>query len=105
LPRVETMRIAASEANAIKETASAVFGERAAVWLFGSRTDDALKGGDIDLYIELPVEDYAYAKKLRFWGELIKQLGDQKIDIVINKIGASPHLPIHDAARSKGIRL
>ncbi len=59
------------------------------MWLFGSRPDDATKGGDIDLYIELPVEDYVYAKKLRFWCELVKRLGDQKIDIVINKIGVS----------------
>jgi len=57
------------------------------------------------LYIELPPEDYIYAKKLRFWCELIKQLGDQKIDVVINKIGVSPHLPIHEVARAKGIRL
>jgi predicted nucleotidyltransferase len=99
------MRIAPVEAQAIKETARIVFGEQAAVWLFGSRADDALKGGDIDLYIELPAKDYVYAKKLRFWCELIKRLGDQKIDIVINKIGTSPHLPIHDIARSKGIRL
>jgi predicted nucleotidyltransferase len=99
------MRIAPAEAKAIKETTSAVFGKRAAVWLFGSRADDTLKGGDIDLYIELPQEDYIYAKKLRFWRELIKCLGDQKIDIVINKIDASPHLPIHDVARTKGIRL
>jgi predicted nucleotidyltransferase len=99
------MRIAPAEAQAIKETANAVFGERATVWLFGSRTDDALKGGDIDLYIELPSEDYGYAKKLRFWCELIKRLGDQKIDVVINKIGTSPHLPIHDVARNKGIML
>lgn len=99
------MRIAPSEVKAIKETAKAVFGERASVWLFGSRADDALKGGDIDLYIELPSEDSVYAKKLRFWCELVKRLGDQKIDVVINKIGASPHLPIHDVARTKGIRL
>ena len=39
------MRIAAAEAQVIAETASAVFGKRAAVWLFGSRTDDAKKGG------------------------------------------------------------
>ena len=99
------MRITPSEAKIIKETASAVFGEQAVVWLFGSRANDTLKGGDIDLYIELPAEDYVYAKKLRFWCELIKRLGDQKIDVIINKIGISPHLPIHDVARSKGIRL
>jgi hypothetical protein len=99
------MRIAPVEAQAIKETVHAVFGEQAIVRLFGSRADDTLKGGDIDLYIELPAKDYTYAKKLRFWCELINRLGDQKIDIVINKIGVSPHLPIHDIARSKGIRL
>ena len=83
------MRIAPSEAKAIKETANAVFGERAAVWPFGSRADDAKRGGDIDLYVELPPEDYDYAKKVRFWCELVKYLGDQRIDIVINKTGLS----------------
>ena len=99
------MRISPSEAKTIKEAASNVFGERAAVWLFGSRADDAKKGGDIDLYVEVPPEDYDYARKVRFWCELVKNLGDQKIDIVINKTGLSPHLPIHDVARAKGIRL
>ncbi|OGT10817.1 MAG: hypothetical protein A3J49_19880 [Gallionellales bacterium RIFCSPHIGHO2_02_FULL_57_16] len=99
------MRIAQSEAKIIKEAASAVFGAHVAVWLFGSRADDAKKGGDIDLYIELPPEDYSYAKKVRFWCELIRHLGDQKIDIVINKVGASPYLPIHDIARTRGVRL
>ena len=99
------MRIAPFEAQAIKEAAHTVFGKRVAVWLFGSRVDDAKKGGDIDLYVELPPEDYDYTKKVRFWCELVKNLGDQKIDIVINKIGSSPHLPIHDVARAKGIRL
>ena len=99
------MRIAFSEAKAIKETVSAVFGARAEVWLFGSRADDAKKGGDIDLYVELPPEDYSYEKKIRFWCELIRRLGDQKIDIVINKTGASPHLPIHEIAKARGVRL
>ena len=99
------MRIAPAEAKLIKETASAVFGARAAVWLFGSRADNAKKGGDIDLYVELPPEDYDYAKKVHFWCELVKNLGEKKIDIVINKVGTSPHLPIHDVARNKGIRL
>ena len=99
------MRIAPSEANAIKQAASTIFGKRAAVWLFGSRANDAQKGGDIDLYVELQPEDYDYAKKVRFWCELVNNLGDQKIDIVINKIGASPPLPIHEVARARGIRL
>lgn len=99
------MRLKPSEAIAIKEAAREVFGERVAVLLFGSRVDDAKKGGDIDLYVELPAEEYAYAKKARFWCALVNKLGDQKIDIVVNKIGASRHLPIHDVARINGVRL
>jgi len=99
------MRVSPAEAATIRQAASAVFGQRAVVWLFGSRADDAQKGGDIDLYVELPSEDYAYSKQVRFWCELINRLGDQKIDIVINKLGLSPSLPIHAFAKSKGVRL
>jgi len=53
----------------------------------------------------LPPEDYSYVKKVRFWCELILHLGDQKIDVVINKVGASPYLPIHDIAKARGVRL
>lgn len=99
------MRLKPSEVIAITETAREVFGERVAVWLFGSRADDAKKGGDIDLYVELPAEEYAYAKKVRFWCALVSKLGGQKIDIIVNKIGVSCHLPIHDVARLTGVRL
>ena len=99
------MRITPAEAQTIKDTARAVLGERAGVWLFGSRADDAKKGGDIDLYVELPPEDYAYPKQVQFWCALIDRLGDQKIDIVINKLGLSPALPIHTFAKRQGIKL
>jgi hypothetical protein len=63
------LRITSSEAKVIKETAS--------VFLGRGRTMPK-KGGDIDLYIEPPPEDYDYAKKVRFWCDLVKYLGDQK---------------------------
>ncbi|OIQ66694.1 hypothetical protein GALL_517340 [mine drainage metagenome] len=99
------MRITSADARLIKDTAKAAFGARAAVWLFGSRADDSKKGGDIDLYVELPPLDYGYEKKVRFWSELVRQLGDQKIDIVINKTGVSAPLPIHQIAKTTGVRL
>lgn len=88
------MRLTPFEIKTIKNTAHQVFGERVALWLFGSRVDDSQRGGDIDLYIELPAEDYTYAKKLKFWCELVNYLGEQKIDIVINRLGAAQYLPI-----------
>ena len=39
------MRLTPEQIEAIKQTASAAFGGGTAVWLFGSRVDDAKKGG------------------------------------------------------------
>jgi predicted nucleotidyltransferase len=72
----------------------------AAVWLFGSRTDDSQKGGDIDIAILSP--------RMSLWGKIhVRQkiedaLGEQKIDIVLSRDGSSPFFAL---AQSKGIRL
>jgi len=48
------MRLTHTQIETIKSTAAAVLGEGVRVTLFGSRLDDHEKGGDVDLYIELP---------------------------------------------------
>jgi predicted nucleotidyltransferase len=50
------MRLSKSEIEIIKRVAGEVCGNNTAVLLFGSRTDDSKKGGDIDLYIHLTEE-------------------------------------------------
>ena len=45
------MRLTPYQINALKGTAREIFGDRVTVSLFGSRTDDKRRGGDIDLYI------------------------------------------------------
>jgi hypothetical protein len=57
LPRDEPlmpppMRLTELQIAAIRETAAEIFGNDAGVWLFGSRTDDQKRGGDIDLLIQ-----------------------------------------------------
>jgi uncharacterized protein len=47
------MRLSPAEIAAIKAAADEAFGADAVVRLFGSRLDDARKGGDIDLHLEV----------------------------------------------------
>ena len=48
------MRLTPDEAAAIGRAAREAFGPDAIVRLFGSRLDDARRGGDIDLHVQVP---------------------------------------------------
>jgi predicted nucleotidyltransferase len=75
------MRLKESEVVAIKKSFETVFGD-GTVYLFGSRTDDSKRGGDIDLFIETSDKDDLFAKKIRFLAKLKRDIGDQRIDVV-----------------------
>jgi predicted nucleotidyltransferase len=99
------MRLSRKKVEVIKAEVEDVFGQDAQVWLFGSRVDDSIRGGDIDLLVEADagVEE-AFNKELQLHARLVRRLGDQKIDIVIHRLGA-PLLPIHESALRSGERL
>ncbi|MHB0990615.1 MAG: nucleotidyltransferase domain-containing protein [Burkholderiales bacterium] len=100
------MRLTSVQQAVIRAASAQSFGEKAAVWLFGSRLDDSKQGGDIDLYIEPEIQqaDELVAAKLHFLLELHKQLGEQKIDVVIRR-ATSDELPIYRIAKATGVRL
>lgn len=77
------------------------------LWLFGSRVDEKKKGGDIDFYIETDLKNYELAveKKIAFLCALKKEIGDQKIDIVLRLRSSNHHLPIYEVVKSEGVRL
>lgn len=77
------MRLSEFEIRHIKEQAEAVFGTNSQVYLFGSRTDDTKKGGDIDLFIEPEILDNEFEQKIVLKTKLQLLLGLQKIDIVV----------------------
>jgi predicted nucleotidyltransferase len=99
------MRLSEYEQKTIKQTAGQIFGDEAKVYLFGSRVDDNLRGGDIDIYIEINSNvEKVLEKKIRFLVELEKAIGEQKIDVVINN-GSGSNKLIYQVARSSGIQL
>ncbi|GAB4404738.1 MAG: hypothetical protein OHK0048_24290 [Rhodoferax sp.] len=47
-----TMRLNPSQCQQIHQTLTAVAGPSVSIWLFGSRLDDTVRGGDVDLWIQ-----------------------------------------------------
>lgn len=77
------MRLTADERTAIREAGRHHFGVTPRV--FGSRLDDAARGGDIDLFIPgaWPAAE-AVPRRLRFCAELAARLGERKIDVLVD---------------------
>ena len=78
------MRLTAYEIKSIKESFLQVF-HNGKIYLFGSRIDNNLKGGDIDLYIVKQNIKNRLEKKLEFLVSLKQKIGFQKIDVIISK--------------------
>lgn len=71
---------------------------RAEVWLFGSRTDDTRKGGDIDV-LSRSIERAGWMRIKRCISDAI---GEQKIDLVVSADGSDPFFRL---ALERGVRL
>ena len=73
------MRLSDFESSSIKKCAKEVFGENV-VKLFGSRTEDQKRGGDIDLLIDSKhKEKLTVENKIHFLVKLKSKIGDQKL--------------------------
>lgn len=99
------MRISIEQAKLMADAARQIFGAHARLRLFGSRLDDAARGGDVDLLLESdqPVTEPALlAAKLA--GKVSRQMGGRKVDVVVS----APNLqqtPLHEIAHREGILL
>jgi len=94
------MRLKPNEVAAIKTTILNLDSD-ADIFLFGSRTDDSKKGGDIDIVIlsrRLTTGDDKRAIKKVLYG----LLGEQKIDIILAADDADPFVKL---ALQTGVKL
>lgn len=98
------MRLSAEEARIIGHQARAVYGEDAEVRLFGSRADDAKRGGDIDLHLEVAPGRATLDREATYLMRLHDALGEQKIDLVLHERDRPPG-PIDEIAHATGVLL
>lgn len=94
------MRISEFEKESILKTAREIFGHNSVVSLFGSRIDDTKLGGDIDIYIEPEKKDWELEDRWNFLVNLKLKIGDQKIDLVLDRNQDSEFLKIIRAKKN-----
>lgn len=96
------MRLPANTVQAIRETVTGEAGADATIYLFGSRLNDAARGGDVDLYVECdaPLSRLRLAAlKLR-----LETLLALPVDLVVASRNTVP-TPFQRIARHGAIRL
>jgi len=100
-------RLSTDDIQAIKHSVEAVLGQDSSytLWLFGSRANDSLRGGDIDLLVETPLD---VGNRVRaaglIYAKIIRSIGDRKIDLLL-KDGKTGEAPIFEIARATGEKL
>lgn len=92
------MRLSNKEIEAIKSVVME-FDTNAEVKLFGSRTDDTKKGGDIDLLVIS--NKISFSDKISILIRLKEKIGEQKIDILVY----DPKKTFHRIANGQGVIL
>lgn len=95
------MRLSTAQQQSILRAARQNFGGDAKVWLFGSRVDDARRGGDVDLYVEADGPN-TWLSALRCKIAIEEEL-DLHVDLVVNDRVSDK--PIYKIAKDKGVRL
>ncbi|TXL12346.1 DNA polymerase subunit beta [Methylococcaceae bacterium HT4] len=97
------MRLNVEEKNKIIQYAKVFFGNEANLYLFGSRVDDAKKGGDIDLFLESE-EIIDMQTQIQFLTAIYKDITQRKVDLLV-KMPTSKNLTIYITAKQEGILL
>lgn len=95
------MRLSATQQQCILQATRKNFGPDTKVWLFGSRADNARRGGDIDLYVETNLLN-TFMPTLRCKIAIEEGL-DLHVDLIVSD--RSKNKPIYQIAKNRGIQL
>ena len=93
------MRLHQTEIQTIKETILSL-DENAEIYIFGSRTDHTLKGGDIDILVLS--QSLLFGDKLKIKQMIFEKMEEQKIDLIMARDTSAPFVRM---ALKKGVRI
>lgn len=99
------MRLTPDYVAAIKAATREAFGDTAVVRLFGSRLDDAERGGDIDLHVEADPPADEWRARAAFDRALFGRIEPQKVDLILTKRGGRPPRGFERIAYRDGVIL
>lgn len=96
------MRLTEAQIEAIRQLARQVVGSSVRVRVFGSRLDDAARGGDLDLMLELTESvDNPALISARMSALVSRVMQGRKVDVLLSAPNLM-RLPIHDIAYTEG---
>lgn len=93
------MRVSQKTIDILTNLVRIHFGENAEMRLFGSRTDDLARGGDIDIQVVAP--DATYRDEVSFLVDVERQL-DERVDLRVQR---GEKLLIDEIAHKEGVLL
>ena len=93
------MRLHQTEILAIKEAILSL-DEDAEIYIFGSRTDQTLKGGDIDILVLS--QSLSFGDKLKIKQMIFEKMEEQRIDLIIARNTDAPFVRM---AFKKGVQI
>lgn len=99
------MRLSKEQCQIIRKTVEDMLGADVQIVLFGSRVNDDLRGGDVDLMVTTPhnVTQPAFAAA-RVAARLERVLGGRRVDVVL-VTPKTAEQPIHKIAARQGVLL
>lgn len=99
------MRLADATRKIIRTEIYNLLGKDSHITVFGSRISDSEKGGDIDLFVQIPRQlNNRVEMECRLTARLYMKLGGRKVDVLI-KDSLSKMKPIYQHAIDYGIVL
>ena len=99
------MRLSATQAESIRQLVRQTLGESCRARVFGSRLDDAGRGGDLDILLEFPdpVENPALMAA-QMAARMSRLMMGRKVDVLLSAPNLA-NLKIHELAQREGALL